>query len=1072
MLTLPSKKSLKTVLYIVASMFCVWQSLSAMVVPHPMYKNPPEIRQSKASEQFGPRAASKNRPIPQHILALRVQFSDVGFISTPAYPDMLVHDKAYFERWMLHLNDFYAAASHGSYVFDYTVPETVFTMPNTMAYYGADTSTMSDAKVPDMLQALIQMADPQIDFSMYDAIIVFHAGAGQESDIDGRKPGQIWSTFISRSDFQEAFDPDNDNYPGIATNDGTFIKEIVLIPEHEFQDYFPGENDDNASAYLFSIYGVLCHQFGHQIGLPTLFDNNSSNGRSQGIGNWGLMGTGVWNSNGYIPAQLSAWSRYYLGWENAIEITNDMTDLPVDYFLDGNPLAKRLYKIPISDTEYFLIENRQQNPDNSYETVYDSVDSLLSVTRPSFTFQLLGPEEQDYYPHPNEHIPAFNIMENRYKGCEWDFSLPGLGGPLPPGYSSLIDGSGMLIWHIDENVINANFDPGFVRNRVNGDATHKGVDVEEADGIQHLDTAVFDYFKYGSPFDTYRQGNNDYLGHGTIAIPNDQTSDPNDFILVSHLPTAASYYGGVPLEIKDISASGLQMTFSVSFGWKLDTNYTGVNTLDACSIDYDGDGEKEIFYPMPDGNLFLWKNEELATGFPIDLPGKIVSYLWDGDAFFFAIDMSSSPNLPMLSLRKLQDGVVTTLGTMANGKKWAAPIMCHGDSLILAINAELNGVFTGWGINITGKTTMSNPYASWGSTTDSLVANLAFYKQKIYAVSKSLANGSYLLSVMDAQNGSSQSYTLGIPADSIIVAISIAPILPDSEGDILIQTPYAVYLTDLAGNIRTGYPHGLPFYSNAQVTLTDIDKNGTLDYLVSGENAFTAYDYNGQSMLTSLAGFSTVDSLYICSGVLAQDLDNDGKIEYLGSFSRNRLAVFEDNLRLKNGFPVSFSARSRHLPFIHQASDTIVYVWTPTDNGKIFRTKISSSALDNIDYEWFTKYANLKRTSSRENAPAQNQYETQELFVSKQTYIFPNPLRSIYEQKLTFQIMTSRDAKVEVSVFDIAGNLLYRKKVSCLAYLKNRELIDFPVDHLSSGVYIAVLKSGSHIKRIKFAVEK
>jgi hypothetical protein len=68
--------------------------------------------------------------------------------------------------------------------------------------------------------------------------------------------------------------------------------------------------------------------------------------------------------------------------------------------------------------------------------------------------------------------------------------------------------------------------------------------------------------------------------------------------------------------------------------------------------------------------------------------------------------------------------------------------------------------------------------------------------------------------------------------------------------------------------------------------------------------------------------------------------------------------------------------------------------------------------------------------------------------------------------------MTSRDAKVEVSVFDIAGNLLYRKKVSCLAYLKNRELIDFPVDHLSSGVYIAVLKSGSHIKRIKFAVEK
>jgi hypothetical protein len=68
--------------------------------------------------------------------------------------------------------------------------------------------------------------------------------------------------------------------------------------------------------------------------------------------------------------------------------------------------------------------------------------------------------------------------------------------------------------------------------------------------------------------------------------------------------------------------------------------------------------------------------------------------------------------------------------------------------------------------------------------------------------------------------------------------------------------------------------------------------------------------------------------------------------------------------------------------------------------------------------------------------------------------------------------MTSRNAKVEASVFDIRGNLLYRKNINCQAYLKNKEEVNLPVNHLSSGVYLAVLKSGDTIKRIKFAVEK
>lgn len=1053
MLTLPRKLHCSLIVLFLLIFAGVFNILFAKVVPHPLYKNPPDFKAVRPSEQFGPGADNQSRILPQQVLVLRVQFSDTAFQSVAAFPDELPHDRAYFERWMLHLTDFYASASHNQYLLNYTVYNTVFNLSNTMSYYGNDTDDEYDARVPDMILELIQMADIDIDFSQYDAIVVFHAGPGQESDLDGTRPGEIWSTFITRGDLQEAFDPDNDNYPGIQTNDGTIIKELVLVPESEFQDYFPVPPDPNSSVYLFSIYGVLCHQFGHQIGLPTLFDNYSANGRSQGIGNWGLMGTGLWNGNGNVPAQLSAWSRYYLGWENAITIAGDTNNLTVDYFMNNSPTANRLYKIPISEREYFLVENRQQNPDASLDPY---------TGQPSFTFALLDPSEQDYYPAPDSLRPFFNFMENRYKGCEWDFFLPGLGGPLRPQDYAVIDGSGLLIWHIDENIINENFDPGFDHNWVNYDAFHKGVDVEEADGIQHLDTANFDYYKYGGPFDTFREdtdnpaASNTYFGNNSL----------NGLL---HLPTAESYYGGIPAEIFDISSSGNQMTFSARFVWRLDTSYIGNINLDACSIDYDNDNENEIFYPMPDGTLYMWKDEELAPGFPINSNGDLVNYLWDDESVYLAYEY---PLVPLVALRKLHGSQLTTVLTLPDPAKWAAPIMSFDDYVVLPYQKYSNDVFVEAKVDLYNKNDWTVSSISWNFPSDSLIANLAYYRQKIYSINKSVTDGAYSLNIMTPGEISYHTYSLSIPADSAIVAMSVAPIMPSSTGDVIIQTPYSIFITDLTGQIRQGYPILLPFYSNTQVSISDTDKNGTLDFLVSGENSFAVYDFAGKNMLTNFDGFNTTDSLYITSGILSGDLDGDNKTEYIGAFSRNRLAIYEDNLRLKNGYPVSFSDRCRSMPFIHLASDSIAYAWLPTDNGKIFRSPLPETALAGIDNEWYCKNANLQRISAREATELPNDFETTEFFVPGQTYIFPNPLRPIYDQKLTFQIMTSKSAKVEVSVFDIMGKLLYRNSVDCQAYLKNRELVDFQVDHLSSGVYIAVMKSGNNIKRIKFAVEK
>jgi hypothetical protein len=98
------------------------------------------------------------------------------------------------------------------------------------------------------------------------------------------------------------------------------------------------------------------------------------------------MGTGVWNANGYVPAQLSAWCRYYLGWEDAVELHHSAEDLVIDHFLNHQEGAIRLYKLPISNTEYFFwrIANKTQT-EALIHTTANPVQLQATSRRPANT---------------------------------------------------------------------------------------------------------------------------------------------------------------------------------------------------------------------------------------------------------------------------------------------------------------------------------------------------------------------------------------------------------------------------------------------------------------------------------------------------------------------------------------------------------------------------------------------------------------------------------------------------------------------------------------------------------------
>ena len=190
--------------------------------------------------------------------------------------------------------------------------------------------------------------------------------------------------------------------------------------------------------------GVFAHEFGHAFGLPDLYDTDDSNGDSNGIGNWGLMGSGSWGGDGNTPSRpshMSAWSKEFLGWINPAVVNNDVEQEPIDN-VNTSPLA---LKLVISDSEYFLVENRQQI-----------------------------------------------------------------------GFDDSLTAAGLLIWHINDTVIDANMN----LNRVNADENNKGVDLEEADGDNDLDNQV----NRGDPGDIYTGSS----GNTTFDIgSNPQTSGTN-----------------------------------------------------------------------------------------------------------------------------------------------------------------------------------------------------------------------------------------------------------------------------------------------------------------------------------------------------------------------------------------------------------------------------------------------------------------------------------------------------------------------------------------------------------------
>ncbi len=298
------------------------------------------------------KAPALNEGKTEKILVIPIQFKDTQFSST--------YNKGYFEELLSgsenSLKDYFEKNSGYSQNINKgirieTVVTDIVTSKYNMSYYGKDTTNgIDDANgdITEMAREAVNLLDSSnFDFSQFDTnndsvidhIIIIHAGDDQARIHDNTNT-LIWS-------------------------------HSSAIGDNTMGDYRDGQLVDAVYAYNYvtlsekSPLGAYCHEFGHDLGLPDLYDaDGSKNGFTLGVGDWDVMSNGSWTSlpgepAGSCPTNLSAWSKEYLGWVVPQDVTNN-TNLELNNS-NGNSTVYRLWPNgDINSSEYFLIEYKRR----------------------------------------------------------------------------------------------------------------------------------------------------------------------------------------------------------------------------------------------------------------------------------------------------------------------------------------------------------------------------------------------------------------------------------------------------------------------------------------------------------------------------------------------------------------------------------------------------------------------------------------------------------------------------------------------------------------------------------------
>ena len=633
------------------------------------------------------------------------------------------------------------------------------------------------------------------------------------------------------------------------------------------------------------------------------------------------MAYGLFNVNGFVPAFPCAFNRMIAGWLEPVVIdagagavTARLAD--INSGADTDTLCVR---VPVTESEYYLVVNRV------HDTNFDSL----------FTF---GDADSNLIPDNTDSL----------EGAEFDFFLTDLTNPgvrrYIPKYGANVllrhTGSGVYIWHVDERVVAEAVASGFLPNDF---VARKGIDLEEADGVQDLDRLGSAAFSLGSFFDSYRTGD----GNATVFGPGTKPASMSN----------AGVASGIVIET--LSAPGAMMRVGV----RREVSYADVRTRwsaaspsqPATVVNLDGAGDAEIVALSDDAGVFVFDavgrewvdgDADPATIAPfIAVPGAF----WTGPPAFANLDGGADTEIVAIAADGTVyawkstgaelvdgDGNAGTQGVLFAGQPMAAPPMLvdvTGDGVAEVVIAEhLAGSIRVSFVNAAGALTApasASTASLWPLTipaqqakalglsrmsdgaTETIgvvaacidtVASRVFAAWTPVATSGAAPTGALLAWTQTlASGGSAGSIVPSAPAigdvdgdgdDEIVLALAGGS--PSSAGSVIVLDPVSAYGDDVrreAGVLRATDP--------SDPVLGDVDGDGTLEIALWDSEYMYVLKSNARTMLEwpvvirpeSAGEAPAITARREMESALIADIDGDGDVDVLFPLDDGTLAA-------------------------------------------------------------------------------------------------------------------------------------------------------------------------------------
>ncbi|HSD64028.1 MAG TPA: T9SS type A sorting domain-containing protein [Ignavibacteriaceae bacterium] len=924
--------------------------------------------------------------------------------------DPLPHDKTYFVSHLEFVKNYFEKVSGGIVNITFTVLPDTFSVSQTMRNYSPANNSDDFTPIANFSREVWKKADslnPGFNFADYDVFTIFHAGVGRDISLPGSIGNEkdMPSVYLSLDALQNIF---GSSFEGFPVSGGTYnIKNSMIIPETESR-----ELDVIGGSVLFqiSINGLLAASIGSYLGLPDLFDTETG---LSAIGRFGLMdGQAIFAYNGIFPPEPSAWEKIYLGWSQPKVISPGNYAVNVVTGLTAVPADTSILKVPINSSEYYLVENRERDANNDGS-------KITYVINGSTNTRTFYKDTTGYYSFDVDSVDGVVTDVD-----EFDWAVPG---------------NGIVIWHIDDNIINAKI----AANKINTDKNNRGVDVEEADGVQDI----------GEQFTTI-------LGDVVIGEGSSEDfwykSNPselyqNKFSKDTRPPAITNSGANSLITMSDFSEISNKMSFKVAYG-------------------------DSVIKPIFSIGLPILGNEYHLT--PLQ---KYFSFGLVADSSLYFIDNRGMTLFPLLQFSNKDIASFTNQEKLyivgVNGNHINEFIANTSDSSLVSVNVD--GVITSPPV-IQNIENAAVPKLLVGTSGGKIFIynpdSLSTAEPNNYDIDANVSieqiavNGNYVAAISSSVNRSVEYKGYWDNQGNSVNFKNETPVklelTKNRTGDYV-----AVVLTSdnnfyiISGSKVIGKWTAAPSALISSFALADLKQDGE-NYIVYNEGKrIEARNLSGAS--ADNFPFEDPDNKNFTSTILTADFEGDNRSEIIALTEDGRIfAVDGGSGKVVNGFPIAAGSSLLCVPVLYVDNNKISYAVL---NKQLYFSAWNIGLTAGTIF-WGGESGNPENSGFVEAASSQNRITT--FLPENRAYNYPNP---VYEGKTYIRYYVSEDAKINIKIFDLAGDYVAELNDEARGGLDNETL--WNVGEIQSGVYFARIEatgiSGkSDSKIIKIAVVK